>query len=163
MYRGVKIGLQNIAKQDLGRAGQTRYARAVTKFTKPRTNHYSLPCRIVEFPSNPINMQRARKSSYLPVRSLFLLLLNCFVWPCLGPGRQDLHTFSRGPVLTHQVEEVIEFEFKTLVAEKPLHFADLYGSGGYSMQFSIHGKACVQWEREFKAARFLLLLLPTRT
>ena len=39
-----------------------------------------------------------------------------------------MYTFSRGPVLTHQVEEVIEFEFKTLVAEKPLHFADLYGS-----------------------------------
>ena len=44
LYRVEKNGLQNIAKQDPGRAGQNRLARAVTKFTKPRTNHYSLPC-----------------------------------------------------------------------------------------------------------------------
>ena len=42
-YRVEKNGLQNIAKQDPGSAGQNREARAVTKFTKPHANHYSLP------------------------------------------------------------------------------------------------------------------------
>ena len=41
-----------------------------------------------------IEIQRlTKKGLYVVARILFLPLLNCSAWPCLGPVKQDLHTF----------------------------------------------------------------------
>ena len=34
------------------------------------------------------------KSLYMVAWNFFLLLLNCYGWPCLGPAQQNLHTFK---------------------------------------------------------------------
>ena len=41
MYRAEKNGLQNIVRQDPGRARQDRFGTAGTKFSQPRTEPFS--------------------------------------------------------------------------------------------------------------------------
>ena len=44
--------------------------------------------------SKETNYRDRLKDLYVVVISLFLLLLTCSAWPCLGPALQDLYGFQ---------------------------------------------------------------------